>query len=814
MLQDPFGDPFRPGTGSSLSEIFRRRGGGVRPRKPETAPEAAPQAEVEPESAPESSDEAPEESPGEKAVLRNPKWEIETVGFNEETDISVEVELPETHAHKTRVEFELFAETPDGPEAISKAEGTVEGGKAVARIPVHMPKFKDEFGNLLNKVKYFFTAKHSESDLLKAPDKTKDVEEMAVPLLESHVVPDIAFATGKSFPCKPESLKALSASLGEWKKKHKEGKLAVFGHADAVGEEAPNKGLSERRAMAVQAFLVKDAAAWETRYNEDKWGLASTQVLLRNLGHDPGASDGKDGPKTQAAVKAFQKQKGLGLSGQADVVTRKALYTAFMDACNTLKLAAKDFDAIDGKPHAGCSEFNRFEDTQGACAANRRVTVALLKATKNFPIQYPCKQGDIGPCKKQVARKGDRRTQGFGCLFYDKLIEEAAGQVSKPVKDGKAQFAPHAKHPFGYDAAQDMPSEDNNGKQSTVKGEPKLDYLSIKSGKAGLVELSYEGVTGAEIFFKFDKPDLAEIKVHDATSNPLIVEIAAKAEVKVTETKMKACFGSADGTVGAELGLVVLGALQYKATYMRIEDPGSAHTKLTTAMNIAKLESEINRLYRPGAATWKIEGEDTTTEIGYDVIKNGILDLEPGIDSEEWKKILAKCNLKKHTLVHVHDVRWSYFLTKDVKATDTVLHIKNYGGYLDFVGNNDYTIEDGAGNSAAIKVKSMDQAKLEITLEAAIGTVFKLTDKPALIWPLGGLGGNPTIISDVGSPESLIIYAAQELGHAQCGFDDIVERAAIMFGGSETGENLRYRPIEKFYHAGESESQWKIMKGR
>ena len=254
--------------------------------------------------------------------------------------------------------------------------------------------------------------------------------------------------------------------------------------------------------------------------------------------------------------------------------------------------------------------------------------------------------------------------------------------------------------------------------------------------------------------------------------------------------------------------------MEYAATYIRVEDPGNAKTKLTTAMTIAKLESEINRLYKPGAGTWKIKGVDATTEIGYDIIKNGSLDLEPQIESEEWKKVLEKCDLTQHTLVHVHDLRWSYFLTKDVKATDTVLHIKDYGGSLAFIGNNNYSIEDGAGNSAGIKVKSLDKAKLEITLDAAIGTAFKLTDKPALIWPLGGLGGNPTVISDVGTPADLIIYAAHELGHAQCGFKDIVERAAIMFGGSETGENLRYRPIEKYYYAGESESQWTIMKGR
>jgi hypothetical protein len=382
------------------------------------------------------------------------------------------------------------------------------------------------------------------------------------------------------------------------------------------------------------------------------------------------------------------------------------------------------------------------------------------------------------------------------------------------VKEGKAKFALHTPHPYGYDPAKDMASEDQNGREFVAKGEPKLDYLSVESGKAGLVELSYEGVSGADIFFKLDKPGLAEIKVVDVAANPLILEIKAKAEEKFAETKLKACFGSADGTVGAELGLVVLGPLAYSATYIRVEDPGNPETKLTTAMTCAKLQAEINRLYKPGVASWTIEGTDSITEIGYDIIKNGSLDLEPGMDSEEWLKILDKCDEEKHTLVHVHDLRWSYFLTKGTKAEDTVLHIKDYGGSLVFIGNIGYTIEDGAGNSASIKVKSVDKAKLEVTLEDPIGVEFKLTDKPALIWPLGGLGGNPTVISDVGSPENLIIYAAHELGHAQCGYKDLVEKAAIMYGGSDTGEVLRYRPIERYYHPGESESQWKIMKGR
>src|SRR4051812_15719159 len=82
-------------------------------------------------------------------------------------------------------------------------------------------------------------------------------------------------------------LKALGQAVKDWKAKHAEGKLAVFGHADAVGEELSNKQLSERRAKSVQAYLAKDVKPWEELYGEEKWGLACVQELLKHLGHDP-----------------------------------------------------------------------------------------------------------------------------------------------------------------------------------------------------------------------------------------------------------------------------------------------------------------------------------------------------------------------------------------------------------------------------------------------------------------------------------------------------------------------------------------------
>ncbi|HLP42147.1 MAG TPA: OmpA family protein, partial [Fibrobacteria bacterium] len=284
-------------------------------------------------------------------------------------------------ADKTRVLFELFAQTPAGAEKISKAEGHVSKGKAVARIPVYIPQSRDEKWNTLAEVDYFFTAKHSASDLLKDESVVKHVKEMASLVLESHVLPAATFDSGKSQarPEKVGALRALAARIAAWKETHRHGKLAVFGHADSEGEEESNHRLSERRARYIHAFLMKDAAAWETLAREEKW-------------------DRKTMPDVQA----------------------------FMEEHNSLSLSAKDFDSIDGKSFTGCGEFNPVETKDGAHGPSGRVVVFLLKSNKNFPIFYPCKQGDHSICQKQAARKGTRRAPSFRCLFYDKLVTETA----------------------------------------------------------------------------------------------------------------------------------------------------------------------------------------------------------------------------------------------------------------------------------------------------------------------------------------------------------------------------------------------------
>jgi peptidoglycan hydrolase-like protein with peptidoglycan-binding domain len=75
-------------------------------------------------------------------------------------------------------------------------------------------------------------------------------------------------------------------------------------------------------ATAVGAQIGSSPTAAQTRTNEaHQAGLEQVQKALRQKGHDPGPVDGFMGPRTIAAVKAFQKEHGLMPTGQLDAST-------------------------------------------------------------------------------------------------------------------------------------------------------------------------------------------------------------------------------------------------------------------------------------------------------------------------------------------------------------------------------------------------------------------------------------------------------------------------------------------------------------
>lgn len=123
---------------------------------------------------------------------------------------------------------------------------------------------------------------------------------------------DVRFAFASSFLL-PETKKEFD-ELAALLKKHPKAPLTVFGHADPVGDDVFNKKLSGNRAESVYAVLIRDVARWEQLRkaggNAEGWGTSSIQHMVKALGHDPGLVDGVSGPKTKAAVKAFQTKAG------------------------------------------------------------------------------------------------------------------------------------------------------------------------------------------------------------------------------------------------------------------------------------------------------------------------------------------------------------------------------------------------------------------------------------------------------------------------------------------------------------------------
>lgn len=69
-------------------------------------------------------------------------------------------------------------------------------------------------------------------------------------------------------------------------------------------------------------------------HNSEKFGYINledfdgVQNALAKLGFDPGKIDGKDGPNTQKAVRAFQAHASIKIDGIIGSGTRKALVEA------------------------------------------------------------------------------------------------------------------------------------------------------------------------------------------------------------------------------------------------------------------------------------------------------------------------------------------------------------------------------------------------------------------------------------------------------------------------------------------------------
>lgn len=332
-------------------------------------------------------------------------------------------------------------------------------------------------------------------------------------------VDEIRFDFGSSFVLPQTAAEvALLAKLREKHKKQSSGEyppLSIFGHADPVGDDEPNKKLSGRRATAIHALLTRKAALWEQLYSNpaggDNWGVRSIQAMLGALGFPCGAADGSLGPNTSDAVKRFQQANGLPADGQPGPQTRTKLFPAYMDKiCGDLKLdPVKDFlgrgaDNGGKGDRQGCGEFNPvllFSQQQeqefanagsnqkrnAANAPNRRVVALLFRpGSRVDPARWPCPRvdEDSAGCKKRFWSDGEkRRTQHppdkqrkfeetqdtFACRFYHRMTTRSPCESGLPVFrirlfDRFGRPLPYAPYQVVLDGQETAPgTADENG---------------------------------------------------------------------------------------------------------------------------------------------------------------------------------------------------------------------------------------------------------------------------------------------------------------------------------------------------------------
>lgn len=126
--------------------------------------------------------------------------------------------------------------------------------------------------------------------------------------------------------------------------------------------------------------------------------IRQIQNLLDYLGYNPGTIDGVDGPKTRAAVKAFQQDfGGLTVDGAAGASTQKALRNAV--AYGMPEREPVDTPATGDKTEPG--EAEKYLQADGCYHIPRGVDVQL---TRNFWAREIHCQG-VGCCTESVISK-------------------------------------------------------------------------------------------------------------------------------------------------------------------------------------------------------------------------------------------------------------------------------------------------------------------------------------------------------------------------------------------------------------------------
>ena len=157
--------------------------------------------------------------------------------------------------------------------------------------------------------------------------------------------------------------------------------VQVAGDADAeeesTGTSAPENAAATPQAAGVAPAAAASAAAPKAGGDPKILGI---QKALQQLGLNPGAIDGINGPKTQAAVKEFQKSHGLAADGVAGPKTQAALAQALKGGA-----APAGGAPADGAPAGGkaAPDLGPWQTARQAAVTQLKALAAKVAGTKH-----------------------------------------------------------------------------------------------------------------------------------------------------------------------------------------------------------------------------------------------------------------------------------------------------------------------------------------------------------------------------------------------------------------------------------------------
>lgn len=168
------------------------------------------------------------------------------------------------------------------------------------------------------------------------------------------------------------------------------------------------------------------------------------QNALMSAGYDVGArgADGKFGPATQAAVKKYQKDKGLDVDGIVGSKTRGTLYgsdSAASGGNTTERVTSRRSSGVSGVSGGSAAPPSAY-DAAGD-SAYQQALAALLEAQKNAPQYANNYEGQLRDLYDQIVNREKFRYDVNADALYQQYAQQYAEKGRMAMMDTMGQAA-------------------------------------------------------------------------------------------------------------------------------------------------------------------------------------------------------------------------------------------------------------------------------------------------------------------------------------------------------------------------------------